>query len=225
MAITDFLGEMVTQRTYLSIKNQIAANLGFMILFMGLLLNFYGDTYTMLKEFKILYILVDCIGGCIIAVSIALAFISNRDNLKITKMSLFIESAITFAFNLSLQSVVFHLLFTYSLLPVGLGVFFTFVSYCLIIVTLLVSFINSLFKRYKLILLIVYGFVLSGVIVSGVFLTFTGAIDPIISEGIGLLSLGVVSLLITISFLIFLPKGKQSISENENEVNEGEETE
>ena len=216
---------MATQRTYLSIKNQIAATLGFMILFTGLLLNFYGDSYTMLREFRTLYILADCLGGCIIVLSIALAFISNRDNLKIKGVPLFIESSLTFAFNFSLQSVAFHLLFTYNYSPVGLGVFFTFVSFCLIIVTLLVSFINSLFKRYKLILIIAYSFVLSGVIVSGVFLTFTGAIDPIISEGIGLLSLGAVSLLITISILIFLPKEKLPISENENEVEKGEETE
>ncbi|MFW9923078.1 MAG: hypothetical protein ACFFDW_07285 [Candidatus Thorarchaeota archaeon] len=221
---------MAAQKIFLSLKNQLFICLGFLVLTCGLLFNFFSETYPMFLEFKYLFITVDCLGGIIIFLSLFFAFYLPKEHMKGKELwrPLVIESSLTFSFNLSIQALTFHYLFHNSLLPVGLGIFFIFLSYCSLFISLPVSFTLSLFKKYYRIFFTAIGFVSISTLISGVFLTFTGSIEQITSEGIGVFSLGIVSIVAVFIVLIFYPKWKSLLSkeeeEEENENGEIEET-
>ncbi|MBD3192841.1 MAG: hypothetical protein GF308_19535 [Candidatus Heimdallarchaeota archaeon] len=212
---------MSARGKFLSLKNQLFILLGFIILFLGLLFHFYGDgPYPMFRTFKNLFFIADCIGGFIIVLSLSWAFLSHRGNLEEAWKPLVIESSLTFAFSFSLQAAIFHILFNKRLPPVNLGVFFIFLAYLFVITSLLLSLVNFLFSRYFVILVPVIDIVSVGTTISGVFLTFTGSIDQITSEGIGVLSLGIFSILSIIIAAIFYPKWKFLLADDEDEEDE-----
>lgn len=214
---------MSARGKFLSLKSQLFILLGFIILFLGLLFHFYGDgTYPMFRTFKNLFFIADCIGGFIIILSLSCAFLSHRSNLEEAWKPLVIESSLTFAFSFSLQAAIFHILFNKRLPPVNLGVFFIFLAYLFVITSMLLSLVNFLLSRYFVILFPVIDIVSVGTAISGVFLTFTGSIDQIIGEGIGVLSLGIFSILSIIIAAILYPKWKFLLAEDENEEEEEE---
>jgi hypothetical protein len=90
------------------------------------------------------------------------------------------------------QATLFHLLFTYDLSPASLGVFYIFLAYFFAITALFMSFNDALIKTYYKIHLIIFTFIVLGTITSGIFLTFTGAIDAITDNGIGVLIVGII---------------------------------
>ena len=215
---------MAKREKFLSLKNQFFVCLGFAILLCGLLLNFYSENYPMFLTFKHLFIIVDCIGGVIILLSLFLAFYLRRENLKELGKQLIIESSLVFAFNFSLQAVVFHLLFNNSLLPASLGVFFVFISYCFLFIVIPFNLTLFLFKRYHVLYFTTVGFVSVSTVVSGVFLTFTGSIEEITSNGIGVLSVGVISISALVFTFIFYPKWKFILLDEKIEEEEKEES-
>ena len=208
---------MTVQKKFLSLTNQLFVFLGLIIVFLGLLFHFYSDIYPMLKSLNYLFILAYCIGGCIVVISIFFAFYSRRNNLKEERKQLVIETSLTFAINFSLKALVFHTLFHDTLTPVNLGVFFIFVAYFLFFIPLLYSLTTQLFKKYYVFLFIGIGFVSLEALISGVFLTFTGSRDQIVTSGIELLALGIFSIVLIITVFIFYPKWKFILSDEENE--------
>ncbi len=208
---------MSARGKFVSLKNQLFVILGFIVLFLGLLFHFYSDTYPMLRSFNYLFIIADCIGALIIFLSLFLAYISHKNNLKESLKSLVIESSLTFAFNFSLQALIFHYLFHNSLVPVSFGIFFSFISYLLLFIPIPMSLTFSLFKKYYVLFFTAIVFVSVGTLISGVLLTFTGSIDPIIDEGIGALSLGVFSIFAIILTFAFYPKWKFLLAEDDEE--------
>ncbi len=208
---------MSTRGKFLTLKNQLFVSLGFIVLFFGLLFHFYSDTYPMLRTFNYLYIIADCIGVLIIFLSLFLAYISHRSNLKESWKPLVIESSLTFAFNFSLQASLFHYLFHNSLSPANLGVFFIFVSYLFLFIAIPMSLSFSLFKKYYVIFFTAIVFVSVGSVISGVILTFTGSIDPITAIGIEVLAVGLIFILSIIITFAFYPKWKFLLAEDENE--------
>jgi hypothetical protein len=214
------------QKKYLSLKNQLIACFGFMVLFLGLFVHFFSKNYHQLWLSQSLIVLVSCTGAAIVVLSLLFAFIPNRNHLDELWRQLVIESSLMFAFNFSFQALLFHYFFYNILAPVSLGVFFIFLSYFILFLPLPISFTLSLFRKYYVIYFIAIVFVSVGTLASGIFLTFTGSIDPIIDEGIGVLSLGAISLLFIVSFIIFFPIWKSLLSEDEiNEKEEGIEEE
>lgn len=218
---------MSTKRKFLSVKYQLFVCLGFFTIFAGLLLQFYSETYPMLRTFKLLFIIVDCIGGAMIFLTLFFAYYLNRKNLSEIGRPLIIESLITFSFNFSYQAIVFHYLFNKNIVPVNLGIFFTFIAYFLFFVPLLFCLNLSLFKDYYPVLVILISFIAIGTLISGIFLTFTGASDQITGSGIELLALGSISIVFLIIVFIFYPKWKPVLlaDENEEEEEENEEDE
>ena len=78
-----------------------------------------------------------------------------------------------------------------------------------------------------MILFTAIGFVSVGTLISGVLLTFTGSIDQITEQGMGVLFSGIFIIFSIIIFLIFYPKWKFLLLDDENEEveeEEGEET-
>ncbi|MBN1330921.1 MAG: hypothetical protein JXA54_15725 [Candidatus Heimdallarchaeota archaeon] len=213
---------MTVQKKYLSLRSQLVACVGFIILFLGLLFHFLSDRYSMLKAFKQLFIIIDCLGGCIIVIALIFVYNHHRNNLKETKLPLIIESSLTFAFNFSLQAVIFHLVFTNSLVPVNIGLFYLFAAYFFTFMALILSLTNSLFKKYSVVLLTLVSFVSGGTLTSGVFLTFTGSINAITSSGISVFSLGIISITGLVIIFSFYPKWKVHLLEGEKEEEEGE---
>jgi len=162
----------------------------------------------MFNSFKHLFIIVDCLGGCIVVLALFLVFFLDRNSLKESWQPLVIETSLTFAFNFSLQALLFHLLFTNSLSPVNLGIFFIFISYLFAIISLVYSLTGNLIKKYSAISLIAIIFVSLGALTSGVFLTFTGSIEQITNNGIEVFIVGIMSLSFLIIVFIFYPKWK-----------------
>ena len=216
---------MSSQRKFLSVKYQLFVCLGFFTIFAGLLLQFFSETYPMLMTFKPLFILVDCIGGAIIFLTLFFAYYLNRKNLSEIGRPLIIESLITFSFNFSYQALIFHYLFNKNIVPVNLGIFFTFLAYFLFFVPLLFCLNLSLFKNYYPILVILISFIAIGTLVSGIFLTFSGSSEQITGSGIELLALGSFSIIFLIIVFVFYPKWKPVLFADENEEEENVEDE
>ena len=216
---------MTDQKKFLSLKNQLVVFLGLIVVFLGLLFHFYSDTYPMLKSLNYLFILAYCIGGCMAGISIFIAFYSQRNDLKEARKQLVIETSLTFAINLSLQALVFHTVFHDKLTPVSIGVFFIFVSYVLVFIPTLYSLTTKLYKKYYVLLFTIIGFISLEALISGIFLTFTGSIDPIVTSGIELLALGIFSIVVIITVFIFYPKWKFVLSDDELEEEDEKEKE
>ena len=211
------------ERKFFSLKYQILIFVGFVILFGGLFLHFYSDIMLSLRAFTSIYIIADCLGVLLILLSISLVIFTNKATIKETWRTLFIESSLTFSFSLSLIATLFHIIFHDTPLPVSLGLNFIFVSYMLVIFSLVMSVDQSLFGNYYGLFVSVIVIIILGAVTSGVFLTFTGSRDEIVDSGIGVLSLGAVSLLALIIGLLFFTKRKLLSHDEDDEFVEGDE--
>lgn len=214
---------MSIREKYPSLTNQLFVWLGFVILFVGLLFNFFGEFYPNFRTFNYLFIIVDCVGAIIILLSLFFAFYSHRTNIKELRSQIFIESSLNFALNFSLQALAFHYLFHNSNSPAGLGIFFVFVAIMCTVVALFLCIEQFLVWKYKVTFLITICLVPINTTLSGIFLTFTGSNEQIVTEGISVFFLGLTSILFLIIGFIFYPKWKFLLKENGKEDEDAEE--
>lgn len=218
---------MNKRRKFLSIKKQIINFIGFLVLLIGLLFHFISDTYPMFRTGEYLYIIVACLGGGIVIVSVFLVFFSNRTILQETWHHLIIESALTFACGFSLIATILHIAYQYNVKAVDLGLIFMTIGWFFFFTALFHSANYSLFKQYYVLLTPTIILLTIATLLSGVFLTFTGSVEQITSQGIGVLFAGIFFLVTLIIIFSLYPKWKVLLIEGEDEqlnnTNENEE--
>ena len=213
--------EELDQNKILSLKYQLLSLFGYFTLFVGLLFYFLSEQYLMLQSSRPIFVIIDCVGGVIVLLSTFFTFYTQRKNIEQLRLQLIMEMCIFLTFSFTLQSLVFHILFPHSFAACNTGIYFIFIAYCLVIACALLSLDKHLTKHAK-IFFGLFCFASAGAVVSGIFLTFTGAAEPIIEQGVGVLSLGAVSFFGILTGLIFYPiiKNRSAKDEDDKEINE-----